>query len=187
MPRDHIAYYRPRWKGEVEGYLANFLGKNHWRVARTMEYRDAMQEGFIVFAKVRARYCGPKAEYPLSQGAHFMALFKTAWNRRFIDLANADMKHRLATHFGHDASERYELTGDEVGETENAGVLATMVRQAPSEVRLVLNLFLNAPQELLGMALAHWRPGMRADPVVNRLLGREPDDELMGRVVDYFK
>lgn len=180
MRNDPVAYYRPRWKGEVEGYLTNFLAKNMWRIARTLDHEEAMQEGWLVFAKVRDRYCGPKAERVLSQGAHFMALFKTSWQRRFDDLAKTDTKYRAVVG-------DYEPSSDAAGELENDGYLATLLRQAPEEVRVVLTMFLGAPQELLALALAHWRPGMRADPTINAMLGRDEDDELMGRVVDYFQ
>lgn len=180
MPHDPVAYYRPRWKGEVEGYLTNYMARNHWRVARTLDRDEAMQEGWLVFAKVRDRYCGPGAEFPLSQGAHFMALFKTSWHHRFTDLANADSKYR-------DMTGEYEPDiVDEAGELENDGYLATLLRQAPAEVRMVLTMFLSVPQELLALALSDWRPGTRVDPTINRLLGRDEDDELVGRVVDYF-
>lgn len=187
MPSNPIAYYRPRWKGEVEGYLVNFVSRNIWKVARTLEPEDVMQEGYLVFAKVRDRYCGPGSDRPISQGAHFMALFKTSWQRRFTDLANKDTSDRVNQYYGHDDSERRSSDANLPGELENDGYLATLLRQAPDEVRIVLTMFLDTPQELLALALSHWRPGHRADPTINRLLGRAEDDELMGRVSDYLQ
>ena len=60
----------------------------------------------------------------------------------------------------------------------------------PREVLLVLNLFLNAPQELLELAFATWRKSGKyradGDKAVARMLGLPPDAQPMSRTESYF-
>lgn len=145
--------YQPEYDGPIAGYVANFVSKNYWRVERTQERDDVFQEARCVFLKVSGRY--PDVDAP-----HFMALFKTAWQRRFTDLANADTARRVEVPLSMIATppdrDEYEYEYDPPGELDNDGAASVLLRQAPSEVKQVINLFLNAPQEILELALAGW-------------------------------
>jgi hypothetical protein len=159
--------YLPEWKGPVEGYVVNFLKKNYWRVAATHEYEEAMQEARLVFLVCASHY--PLLDTP----QHFMALFKRTLENEFHDLSEKATKARalLPEQMDEDGPSMYDV----VGELDNDGALRTMVRQAPSEVVMVLNLFLNAPQELLELAQRAWRReghyGADSDKAVARMLG----------------
>lgn len=175
--------YVPAWSGPVEGYAVNYATRNLWKVRSGMEREDLVQEAYLVFMKCSARY--PELDTP----QHFMALFKTALMRRVCDLASADSAYRERhCHMG----ERYDDDGDAislqepVGELQNEGILATVLRQAPSEVLLVLRLFLSAPQEMLEIALA---PTQREDARsrhIGRLLGLPEGFDALGAVRSYF-
>ena len=75
---------------------------------------------------------------------------------------------------------------------ENEGYLRTLVRQAPREVALVLALFLNAPQELLELALTSFRRVGRAgertadNRRVAALLGLPEDSKPLDSVERYL-
>lgn len=177
--------YDAQWSGPFEGYVVNYLQKNHWKIARTVPHEDALQEAAVVFLRCRRRY-------KVDEGAHFMALFKTAWHRRFLDLANKDTIDRQATYYGADDLQRDQPGDDIVGEVDNEGYLRALVRQAPREVQMVCSLMLNAPQELLEVALAGWHAGgdLRStsggSDVVNRLLGLPEKVDTLQQVRDYF-
>jgi hypothetical protein len=172
--------YEPEWVGPIEGYVVNFLTANHWKVARTVPREDAMQEAYCVFLRCKRKYG------PLDTPQHFMALFKTAWYRHFLGLAKADTADRVTVPYDVEAGH------ERVGSTDNDGALAIMVRQAPAEVRAVLSLFFDAPQELLTAALGSWKPernGRRSDggsEKVNRLLGLPEGTDCMEAVREYF-
>lgn len=163
------------WKGPFEGYVANFIGAQFWRVKATMTADEVMQEAYIVFHR-----CGQR--YPEVNAKHFMALFKTAWHRRFTDLAWKDSAERQAVESFGDSDESL------VGETDNDGMLATMLRQAPREIQMVLSLFLNAPAELVEIATQSWAKNgsSHSSTKINALLGLPADQDTMSMVRDYF-
>ena len=83
-----VQIYFPKFEGAVEGYVKNFLKKNLWRVAATMEFEDAMQEAYLLFLILKEKYG------PTDTPQHFMGLYKSSWARRFNDLSTVDFRHR---------------------------------------------------------------------------------------------
>ena len=47
--------YRPQWAGVFKAYTESYIRKNLWRLARTCDFGDAVQEGYIVFMECRNR------------------------------------------------------------------------------------------------------------------------------------
>lgn len=182
-------WFVPRWEGLIEGYVMNTIPKNFFRVEVMMTREDYIQEAYVVFLRVKNKYEGQiKADEP----QHFTALFKRAWANRLNDLSNEATSIR--EHFVPDHNEDSSGTHREslsVGETDNEGALAVLIRQAPREVAMVLNLFLNAPQEILDVALEPWRGKDRrfaggGSARICQLLGLDPNVDVMQRVEDYF-
>lgn len=177
------------FKGPVEGYVTKFLLKQFWRVQRTMEWCDAMQEARWVFYDVRNRY-------PDVEDKHLMALFKTSWFNHFTDLATKDTRQRHIVHenmlvVGEDDEAAAASRTDRIGELDNEGVFSTLIAQAPREVELVLSLLLRAPQELLDLAVGAFSsksPASRAagSRRINKCLGLPDDYDSIGAVEDYL-
>jgi hypothetical protein len=176
----------PEFKGSIEGYVVNYLRRHLWRIAATHDHADAMQEAYAVFLRTAAHY--PMVETP----QHFMALFKTSWNNEFNDLSVKASVVRLSQNelAYADTEEDGGSEMDVLGDLDNDGALATMVRQAPSEVVMVLNLFLNAPQELLDLAMSTWRKNGKyradGDKAVSQMLGLKPGSTPMSDTQNYF-
>ena len=180
--------YTPEWKGPIEGYVVNRLPDVLWRVERTHDRDDVLQEAKMTFWRCCLAYS------TIDTPQHFMALFKTAWTRRVHELANKNTKVNLATavgaHFDEDSprAQAHEIAGD----LNNTGILNIMMRQAPREVMMVLNLFLNAPSELLGMAeqaFADSNKGVAKNDqnaMVRRLLGPSVGERPVDAVRAYF-
>lgn len=168
------------FKGPIEGYVVNKLQGQYWRVEATMSHLDCLQEAFLVYDKC----C---REYPTVEPKHFMALFKTSWARRFDDLSAADSKHRST---GRSLCTDDGAVLDVVGDLDNQGMLKTMLRQAPSEVRAVLTLLSDCPSELLDLALSGWRQQGHAcrggNAQVAAFLGMPADSKPLDAVYDYF-
>lgn len=183
LPQTH----KPVWKGPIEGYVVNFITANLWRVQATHERADVLQEAWLVFERCARKY--PDVDTP----QHFMALFKRAWYHEFVDLANRDTATRKLflpiTENRDEDGERMELR-EPVGESDNDGALATMIRQAPSEIALVMQMFLNCPTELLELALSSWNPDgvhrNQGSERINKLLGFAEDYDSVGAVRSYF-
>lgn len=185
MKRRVKLIFVPKFKGPIEGWVVNFLRRNYWRVERTMEYEDAMQEARLVFCKLIHKY--PTIDTP----QHFMSLFQTAWRNHFNDLTTADTSSRCLTYEAQmtDADES-PLNVEGIGELDNAGMLTVMLKQAPQEVNQVLALFVSAPTELLGLARMSWKRSGKyredGNKMINELLGRPHHTDSIGAVERYF-
>jgi len=177
--------YTPVFKGAIEGFVVNQLKADYWRVEATLSWLEALQEAYIVFLRCCKKFPMDAArDTPQS----FMALFKMAWRNQFNDLSTYDSKHRVCVHLP--AREDSDEDADIVGELDNQGMLAIMIEQAPSEVRMVLSVMLNAPTELLEMASQAWRKGGRrragGSEHLAAMLGLDPGVDAIGLVEDYF-
>jgi len=102
-----------------------------------------------------------------------MALFKMAWSRHIIDLAKKHTKTKVVVSENHfDQEDGSEWRREATGDLDNHGYLNRLLQQAPAEVQLVLSLFLNAPTELLDMAVSAWRSGAGIAPDQNNFITR---------------
>jgi len=178
--------YTPKFQGPIEGWTANHLKANYWKVERTMTRADCMQEAYLVFHRCQTKY--PQMDTP----QHFMALYKTAWSRAFVDFANADTASRIVTEMPRIQIEDELIEYDPPGDLGNEGYFAVLLREAPKEVLMVLHLFLSAPKEVLDLALAGWKgPNKRertgGSSHLNRMLGLPPDLDVLQMTKDYFK
>lgn len=171
------------FKGPIEGYVVNHMAKNYWRVERSMSQLEVLQEAWLIFNKCSNHYADT-----VTEPQHFMALFKTAWERRFTTLTLIDTKHRHAS-INTDDGDAVDV--ETPGDLDNDGYLRVMISQAPREVSMVLSLFLNAPVELLDLAVAAWKDnGKRCaggNAHVAKLLGMPADSKPLDAVEDYFK
>lgn len=173
----------PEFKGLVEGYVVNQLDGNYWRVQASMSRLEVLQEAYLVYHRIGQRY-------PDVEPRHFMSLFKTAWSRRFVDMAQKDTQLRRQVS-STPATDQRQDRADTVGELENDGYLAVLLRQAPAEVGLVMNLLLNAPSEIVQVALDNWQSGSRkkqaqGNQQVARWLGLPASAKPLDAVADYL-
>lgn len=178
--------YIPTFEGAIEGWLHNFLTKNLWRVERTKDRNDCMQEAYCVFLHVAETY--PHVD----DAPHFMALFKTSWERVFHDFSSVDS----AVRSGELIDDGRPQIEEPIGDMANEGELRVMLRQAPREVQMVLNLMLRAPQEMLDIALAGFFPrdkrthngiSAKASARINAMLGLPLEMNTLERVREYFQ
>ena len=188
--------YTPVWK-DFEGYCVYFLKSNYWRVQSHMEYEDCVQEAHLLFLKLKKHYGN------LDTKKHFMGLFGTAMTNRFNDLANKVSKLRCevgdeTAYEEAQHSERSDWCGanalvdanELVGDFNNDGMLAIMIEQAPSEIKLVLSLFMKAPVEVLDMFSDSWKQRGKKNDFGNahlcEVLGLPEKTDIVGKVRQYF-
>lgn len=176
--------YIPQFKGPIEGYVVNQINRDHWRLRETHDREEMMQEAWVVFLRCAEKYPA------LDDAAHFMALFKTAWKRRVNTLSSKTTKVRAEKPmFDGDFDEAWQRPQEPIGETDNAGMLRIMVAQAPREVVMVLNLIMNAPQELLDLAAEAWKRSKKRGgeaAFLAQCLGLPPGSDPVGEVERYF-
>lgn len=173
----------------MRSWTASYVKKNLWKVASARgDFDDLMQDCWIVFHRCRTKYSGI-----VDNPAWFMSLYKRAIACEFIDMAKdaTNNRHEIVMSnvgaLNEDGTTSFDL-GEVVGELSNEGEMRVMIRQAPSEVRAVLAIMLNAPLEVLEMLQEAFKTG--ACSKVNRRLcmfiGIEEETDLLGRVRDYF-
>lgn len=171
----------PEYNGPIGGFVTNYIGKNYWKVKRTIPQEDLFQEAQVVFLQCKRKY------WYVETPQHFQSLFMRCWHNRFIDLSNADTRDRCMVSDTNADGETTTSQASCAGDQE----LAVMLRQAPSEVLAVVNLFLNTPQELLAIALAGWLTDDNSSTAkrsvrINRLLGLPKSFDSLKMVRDYF-
>lgn len=176
--------YKPNWAGPIQGWTVRYSHQHFWRVADTMQWEDVMQEAYLVFMRCSNRY--PVTDTP----QHFMALYKRAWINHMNDLSNgsSNQKTEISDQVMTDDG---PSTIDQVGSLDNDGYLRVLVNEAPEEVRMVLALLVNAPQELIDLAMSGWngpdrRKKANGSQRICQMLGIPQHIDVMGMVREYF-
>lgn len=164
--------------GVIKGYTVNQMSLHWWRLCATMTKEDFMQEAYALFLHVRLKY-------PHVSDAHFMSLYKTSLRNMITELSESDTKHRtVGTLSG--LPNIYETAGD----LDNNGYLRTLIRQAPPEIKAILAIFLNAPTEVLELAMSTWRQQGHYEAAGNKQvaswLGLDADATPLDDLYTYF-
>jgi hypothetical protein len=171
--------FNPKWEGFIEGYVVNFLKKNFWRVSEYMEYQDCLQEAHCVFLRLKRKYGN------MDSPRHFMALYKVSWINEFNDLSTSANKYKTR----YCLLEENEEEIDQV-EQDNDGRLSIMMEQAPSDVKIVLQLMLTAPVEVLDMFASMWKSKGNGKEFGNKhlceILGLPQKTDIVGKINSYF-
>lgn len=182
--------YVPEWTGVFEGYATNFVARNGWKVARTMDRDDALQEAHLVFLRCVSRY---QVEDP----KHFMALYKRMLSTHFIDAArdsSAVRDHEVSsTRVEGGEDDTHWQTVESAGALDVDAELHELIRKMPARVRAVVSLFVFAPESLTTGALTAWASHTRGGKHragsaehLNKLLGFPKGSDPIGEVVSYF-
>jgi hypothetical protein len=100
--------------------------KNFWRVHHYMDVDDLIQEGYVQYARVIARY--PEA----TDAAHIMRLFQIMYTQRLNILATQRTRER-------EIIDEIELQSFDSFEPEG-GTLQALIAQAPAPVAALIKL-----------------------------------------------
>jgi len=134
-------YVIPEWEGSVfQKWAKNFCAKNQWRVAHVLgDYDDCLAECAKHFVICCQRYGAT-----VNSAQHFMYMYKQWVIPEFHTLATRDGSIRKL----YEAMQ--PLPGDEVDETPESQVnLLLELDGASEELKSVLKIMFNAPQEML--------------------------------------
>lgn len=191
----------------MRGWIANTARKNFWRVAHWYELDDLIQDGYICFAKCRARYVGkrnmvnsrgercrylPERNPDKTARQHFAALVKITYHNHITDLAKSRMRledHAVSQLCTPEQSAEEYLDTQLPPEPE-AATLAVLLAGAPAEVAELLRVLAADGLDLL--RFQRRRVGRRllretSNEFYCRLLGKDPNTvDVLAQVRAYF-
>jgi hypothetical protein len=166
----------PTWDGSITGWTQKHISMNGWRTSRTHDQNDLIQEAFFIFDKCIKRYVTHYEDFnnkPAGSPAHFMSLYMNAWNNRFTDLVRYEKKIQRSTTFSDTIYENDESEDDEhhvinlIPACAEDSSLTLKIREASSEIKTVLSLFMDAPSELVDLAMSSWKKNGKLKPAEN--------------------
>ena len=164
----------------MRGFIVNKARKEFWRVNAWYDFDDLVQDGYLCYAKCRARYRNTVTDKP-----HFMALVQTAFHNHIMTLAG---KHRLAKKESALSSltsetrdEAAVLHSSPFASTSEMASLSLLISQAPAEFKQLIQLLVGDGAEALGFKRKAARRGKGVRETTNeyycRLLGKCAEDE----------
>jgi hypothetical protein len=164
----------------AEGHARKQVYKHLWRMHGRETYDDLMQEAFLVYARVHARYA-TKATNP----AWLMSLYRESLHHHLIDLARRSVVRA-----------RSELVTDEVdiSTTDTSEPVDVYdhaleaIERAPDEIRSVLLVLLKAPDELLEeIHRCACRSVERASRIMCALTGQPQSQDVWEKAREYLR
>jgi hypothetical protein len=130
----------------LRGWLVNAVHKHHWKVASWFDFDDLLQEGYLCFAKCRARFepMHPEFEAHDEDRRRFMAYFQMAFNNRITDLQQnprSKLQEIGYAQLSDTQAEGIEAWTESAAELSDAS-LATLLANAPAEIADMLKQIL---------------------------------------------
>jgi hypothetical protein len=167
------------WPGVAEGYATNQVHAQLWRMHGRETFEDMMQEAFLVYARVHARYA-TKTNDP----KWLMALFREALQNRLTDLARRNgLRARCEL-----VTDAVDISTERSDPIDAIDELIEAVDNAPQELRSVLLVLLKAPDEIVEeVQKCARRSARRASRFMCLLTGQSEDTDLWDRAREYLK
>ena len=182
--------FQPKFEGAVEGFVVNWIKKNHWKVDQQLPERDdVLQEAYCVFLKISNQYPD------IDNAAWFQSMFMKSFSDRMIDCSRKQIRHK--EHFADsdvlmsDGEESLSLTEQMVGDLDTEASLERLVEQADGEVAEVLRTVMNMPNEVFAMIEEAWvsrgKRKVMGNQMLCALLGKDATKtNLVKKVEDHF-
>src|ERR1700677_2656511 len=152
----------PEW-GKASPYYQwanNFIWRNHWRVEHVLggDKEDLLAECALMWVQCTKFY-----EKTVHTPQHMMYMYKLWVTGQFADYATKDTKIR----------EVCQLLAYRDVRIKSEGELAVKLKEASSDLKQVMDIFLNAPQEII--------------EIIKGDMKTCTSKQLFKRVVDYLK
>jgi hypothetical protein len=124
------------------GWMVKYAQKHFKRVASdSYQFDDLLQDGYVIYCDCKRRYVD-EGDGRVKNQAHFMSLFKRCFSNHITDTAYK--RSRSPEIPLHDTGQEDQLDEDLVGHEDEIASFMVLVRQAPIEIRKVVNLFTTA-------------------------------------------
>ena len=180
----------PKLSNIIKGYVKNFLKSNFWKVKNIMELDDAEQEAQVMLLFMEKRLLKSGKDSTIVTPQQYMATFKTCWGRHFDTLSNRDTSYkRVATEsslidFESESDTSFSI--EDLFTDDNMGFMECVLEEAPSEVKAVLNLLMNAPKEVLDAVAASLQKDVSSNTVLCRLLGYDSKEVNVVKLTKHY-
>jgi hypothetical protein len=125
----------------VKGWIFNTARANYWRVASWYELEDLIQDGYLCFAKCRARFKTDRVDLPAEEMRTFMGYLERAFLNHITDLANKRTSTPESPVADLPEDKQLESWADRVAELPE-GNLAVLLANAPTEIKEMLQQIL---------------------------------------------
>jgi len=123
---------QPDWDERFRGWAAKFISKNIWRCDPVDDFKDHMQDAYLMFRHIIASY--PE----ISDPKHIMSLYQRAMINDYNDRARyKQRKSRTEVSIETTLGDDLKLA-DTLGEANNEGYLNILLGQLPQKVRLAI-------------------------------------------------
>lgn len=158
-----------------------WLHRHYWQVERIMTREDAWQECAVVFLKMLHQYPD------VVDAPHQMAMYKAMLYRRWTDLAHTCTSVREgevndSAQDSEDDLEAWSRIAHTPGELDVVASVRQQVSTMPPDVRAVLSLFMNGPDDIVDELVRQINGGprlySRACTRVQALLGLKCADPI---------
>ena len=125
----------------VRGWIYNTARANMWRVSSHIDLADLMQDGYLIWVKVTAKYPNVTSQ------KHRMGLFKTAFTNHIHDLSKKHSRLDLVAEADLDTPMEVMLEGVDPNADPD---LAFIIKQLPPALMRVLSRMIetNSPYRL---------------------------------------
>lgn len=161
--------WQPCWEGPTKAWALGFISRNTWRCDRIHDVDDLLQDAYLTYLKVAARYPRVRGQ------AHFMTLFRRAVHNEMHDRARYMKRKR---ELNEDTSvDACELPG-RIGEVSNDGYIAVLLEQAPENLRAALICIAQNPPSLYQATEYRENLNMR----LRRVLGYDHKADICGAI-----
>lgn len=172
-----------KYTPSFEGYTLNFIKKNYWKVRNSMEFEDVLQQAYSVFLTCVEKYKDVEQK-------HLMALYKRMLYNEFVDLAKIDscLKNQQSTceHEG----EELDYFNTIVDRSQPSAIFLLKVKDAPDELKTIINTILNAPLEVLQTVESAWSGRNKRKKYQNNMLcelfGINKKRDIVMEIKNYF-
>lgn len=181
----------------LRGWVYNTAIKNYWRVAGWMEVEDLVQDGHLLFWKIRR-----ENQPDLVERKAFMAYFQRAYLNHINDLSNkrtglaeTTVSQIVVQTEDGNPLDIWEVLGSSQHEVASFSIL---LEQAPKAIKDLVALFTTEEglQKLRQHKHRRWHPDRRdklptretTNSMLKRVLGIEaPDFDLIGATREFFR
>lgn len=141
-----MADRNPYLDAGVRGYIVTTARKAYWKVASWYEFEDLIQDGYLCYAKCRARYnsVSGEAEPTADDRKMFMAFFQRAYFNHITDLQKDPRSRQQEVGVAALSDEQAKVVeswSDSATDLGDAS-LSALLAQAPAEILEMLKLIL---------------------------------------------
>lgn len=137
--------YQPTWESTLHS-VKEISTKEAWKTSYlSIDREDLEQEAYLVFYKCIDN------KYSYENEKHFFSFFRLSFKNRIIDLIKNRRLEKEAVVTYSLENENGESYLENIKESSDSSDFNTKLKEAPEEIRAILTLLQNYPQEMISL------------------------------------